>query len=92
MTRSSENRSMRDRIEQLGHDIRTQGTASRIRDADELAEIEARHADLHRRLAELEAQAKPEHHIAGALEADLNGLAQSVRRWIARQDAKASGR
>src|SRR5262249_38154667 len=79
------------RIEQLGRDI----DALRARhladpaDAAELADLEARPADLRHRLTDLEAHAKPRHDVADALEAELEGLVVWLNGWIAGQSAKA---
>ena len=47
-----------------------------------------RHVDLRRRSAQIEAADKPDQPAIDALEADLRGLSDAVRRWIQRQDAK----
>ena len=87
-----------ERIDELGRDIR------RMRDqfssrthhsssggADELAAIEGRHADLHSRLRSF-GETAPESDVIDALDADFDGLMQSIRDWIERQDAKAARR
>lgn len=73
MAKPSDSRSMRGRVERLGHDIETiraQEAAADRRAADEVTDLAARHGELQRRLAELEAQGKAENHIDGALAAD----------------------
>lgn len=95
MAKPSDDRRVRSRLERLDREIETmraREAEADLRAADELADFSARHAALHSRLAELEAQGKPEHHIDGALAADLDGLAESVRRWIKRQDTKTAHR
>jgi hypothetical protein len=97
MAQSSQNQETRGHLQRAAGDIaaaRARGAATGLSptSAGELAAIEARHGDLHRRLKDLEAQGTPEHHIAGALAADLDGLRQSIDSWIARQDAKAAHR
>jgi len=90
-----DNRSARSRLERLGREIETmraQAGQAELPTADEIADFAARHGTLHRRLAELEARGQSEHHIDGALAADLDGLAESVRRWIDRQDKKIARR
>ena len=95
MTQASED--MRGRVEQVGRDIESMKAQSAQENLPpaavrELEDIETRHEELHRRLAGFEATGKPEHRIAGALAADLDGLVQAVSRWIARQDLKAARR
>jgi len=95
MAKPSADHDVRRRIEQLGRDIdalRTRRYTGPAPDARQLADLETRHAALHRRLAKLEAQARPDHDIADALEADLDGLVESVNRWIVRQDVKTRRR
>ena len=95
MKQSSQDRETRGRLKRAARDIaRARGAATGLSrtSADALAAIEARHGDLHRRLKDLEVEGTPERHIADALAADLDGLRQSIDRWIARQDAKAARR
>lgn len=69
------------------------GDARADPDGAELADLEGRHADLDRRAAHLDtALAKPDRSVSDALAADAEGLRQSVRRWIERQDAKGAPR
>lgn len=57
----------------------------------ELAEIDARHADLHHTVQNMRSREQgPRQEVVDALEADFRGLMQSINRWIARQDANAS--
>jgi hypothetical protein len=95
MTHASNDNSVRGHVERLGRDIEAMQNAQTglpAPAAAELADIATRHGELDRRLTDLETRGKPDHHIAGALAADLDGLAQSVRRWIERQDVKAARR
>jgi hypothetical protein len=94
MVHASDN-SVRGRVEGLGQDIETLKAESApagvpASATHELADLAARHGELQRRLTDLEAQGETEHHIAGALTADLKGLVQSLDRWIERQDMKAT--
>ena len=93
MAKSSEHSALRARIEHLGQhiaDIRKRHAkeADRSADGEQLAALATRHTDLHRRLANVDAPPSPDHPVARALESDLEGLMQSIDRWIARQDAK----
>ena len=93
MAKSSEHSALRAHIEHLGQhiaDIRKHHSKAvdRSADGEELAGIATRHADLHRRLTDVDALPSPDHPVARALESDLEGLMQSIDRWIARQDAK----
>ena len=95
MAKSSEDHGLRSRIDQLGQDIaiirkRHAKAGERSADASELSKLASRHADLHRRLADFAARSNRDHHIAHALEADCDGLMQSINRWISRQDAKTT--
>jgi len=56
----------------------------------ELAEIDARHADLDHTVQNLRSAQGPGQEIVDALEADFRGLMQSIDRWIERQDAHAA--
>ena len=59
----------------------------------ELADLESRHADLDRRAAHLDAaMMKPDRSVTDTLVADVEGLLDSVQRWIERQDAKSARR
>ena len=93
MAKSSEHGALRTRIERLGQhiaDIRERHAkeADRSADGEELAALAMRHADLHRQRTDVDALPSPDHPVARALESDLEGLIQSIDRWIARQDAK----
>ena len=76
------------RAEDLGRQLDDlRGRAASDRD---VADLQARHADLCRRLRDLQALPQaPEPHAVDALRDDFEGLAQSVRGWIERQDANA---
>ena len=85
-----------DRVEKLGQKIddfresalRLNG-AMRPDEAQELAAIEARHADLHHTVRNLQSRAQaPRGEVIDVLEADFEDLMQSIARWIARQDSK----
>ena len=66
-------------------------TGQQPAETQELADIEARHADLHHTVTNLRSKPNaPRDEVVDSLEADLEGLAQSVNRWIARQDSKAA--
>jgi hypothetical protein len=76
------------RADDLGRAL--DGPHGRVAPDRDLADLQARHADLCRRLRDLQAGPQaPEPHAIDALKADFEGLAQSVQRWIERQDAKA---
>jgi hypothetical protein len=87
-----------ERIDELGRDIRRMRDQLSSRthhrssgDADGLAAIEGRHADLHNRLKSF-GETAPEKDVVDTLEADFDGLMQSIGDWIVRQDAKAARR
>ena len=66
------------------------GLRGRAASDGDLTDLQARHADLCRRLRDLQALPRaPESHAVDALRDDFEGLAQSVQQWIERQDAKA---
>jgi hypothetical protein len=86
-----------ERLAELGRDIRRmrdQFSSSADRrdtaDTEDLAAIEGRHADLYNRIGSLEET--PETDVIETLDADFDGLMQSIRDWIERQDAKAARR
>ena len=91
MANSLHDRGIRGRIERDIETMRTQVRKSSLSpaDANEFAEIEARHEELQQRMVNLEAQGKSEHYIATTLAADFNELMQSIGHWIVRQDTKA---
>ena len=81
------------RLDAIGRELETLRRCRTLGvDADpageELAEFERHHVDLRRRSAQIEAADKPDQPAIDALEADLRGLSDAVRRWIQRQDAK----
>jgi hypothetical protein len=93
MAKSSEHNALRTRIEHLGRHIadirkRYSKDVDRSADAEDLAALVMRHADLRRRLADVDAHPSPDHPVVRGLEADFEGLMQSIDRWIARQDSK----
>jgi hypothetical protein len=65
-------------------------TADRNRLDQELREIERRHGELRRRLESLtRSRVGSEDPVMAEIEADLEGLSQSVYDWIARLDARS---
>ena len=87
----------RDRVEKLGQEIEDfrQGAlrhdgAMPPDEAQELATIEARHADLNHTVRNLQIRAQaPRGEVIDGLEADFEDLMQAIGRWIDRQDSKA---
>lgn len=85
------------RVEELGRRIETmRPRVSRhdrpldLRAIQAFAEIEARHADLHHTVGNLQVRLQgPRREVVDALEADFEGLLQVIDRWIERQDANA---
>jgi hypothetical protein len=76
------------RADDLGRKL--YGLRGRAASDRDLADLQARHADLCRQLRDLQARPQaPEPHAVDAPRVDFEGLAQSVERWIERQDAKA---
>lgn len=86
------------RVEELGRKIESLRERAvrrfpglRSQGAQEFAAIEARHADLQHTISNLQARShEPRREVIDALEADYEGLVQSINRWMARQDTKAS--
>lgn len=78
---------LHDRADDLGRKL--DGLCAGVATGRDLADLQARHADLCRRLRDLQGPQAPEPQAVDALKADFEGLAQSVERWIERQDAKA---
>jgi hypothetical protein len=93
--RNTEDPTLTDRIAGVGRELETLrrcqelGAAEDDPVSEDLASLERRHADLHERVARIQAD-KPDAPAVDALEADLQGLEQSVRRWIEHQDTKAA--
>jgi len=90
---------VRERIGEIGVSLaamrqrHARGDAQADPGGAELADLESRHADLNRRAAHLDvAMAKPDRSVVDTLAADVDGLLESVRRWIERQDAKSAQR
>jgi hypothetical protein len=86
------------RLDELARDIRrmrdqrSRGTHDRDVGGDEdLAAIEGRHAELQDRFGAL-GETPPESDVIETLDADFDGLMNSIRDWIQRQDAKAARR
>ncbi|MEA2780103.1 MAG: hypothetical protein QOK29_1647 [Rhodospirillaceae bacterium] len=85
------------RIEELLREIQAlrgrlpqEGTAERNRLDEELRELERRHRELGRKLESLTRSAvASEDPVMAEIEADLEGLSQSVYNWIARLDTRA---
>ena len=81
-------------MEELGRRIeglRERATRARSEEAQMLAAIDARHADLHHTVRNLQARSQePRREVIDALEADFEGLVQSINRWMARRDTKTS--
>jgi len=93
MAKSSERSALRTRIERLGQHIahirkHHARETEQSGDGKELAALARRHADLQSRLPDVDALPSPDHPVTRALHADLDGLVESIDRWIARQDAK----
>lgn len=76
------------RAEDLGRQL--DGLCGRAASDRDLTNLQAQHADLCRRLRDLRTLPNaPEPQAVDALRDEFEGLGQSVRRWIERQDAKA---
>src|SRR5262245_4989311 len=88
---TTENSLIRDRIEELGRELDALPRGNRAdagqtdAAAAELSGFHRRHGDLRQRAAQAESGRSAD----DALEADLQGLKDAVRRWIKRQDRKA---
>lgn len=79
---------LRDRIEEAGRrlvELRSRKLASPDGAFDKLVHT---HANLHRRIRDIDGKHRPSRYVVTALEADIDGLIQSIYRWIDRQDEK----
>ena len=86
-----------ERVGQMGSELETLrrcqvlGATAGDPTGEVLAELEKRHADLRQRAAQIDATLdKADQSAFSALEADLEGIADTVRHWIERQDVKTA--
>jgi hypothetical protein len=98
MSSTQENPGLSDRVDVISRELVTLrrchalGAADADPTGEELAGLERCHVDLRQRAAQIDAaSAKPDQSAVDALESDLRGLSDAVRRWIERQDVKTAG-
>jgi hypothetical protein len=98
MSSTQENLGYCKRVEEIGSELGTLRRCQVLGAADgdptgkDLSELERCHADLRQRAAQIDAAPEQPHpSVVDALETDLQGLWDAVRRWIERQDVKTVG-